>query len=126
MKKVLTLLNRFIFGIQIFRRFQYSKDIIYTDEYKLNEKGKKLLYQFREEIEESSFPYDITKIKSEFDNHIIARAAYLRGFILGYIGVKRGECTTFPFHGENQEFQSALKHGFYHGQYYGLSGEKPY
>ena len=86
MKNILTLLNRFIFRIRIFRRFQYSKDIIYTDEYKLNKKGKKLLYQFREEIEESSsFPYDITKIKSEFDNHIIARAAYLRGFIFGYM-----------------------------------------
>jgi hypothetical protein len=122
MKKVLTLLNRFIFGIQIFRRFQYSKDIIYTDEYKLNEEGKKLLYQFRKDIEESPFPYDITKIKSEFDDHIIARAAYLSGVVMGHTYPLY---TTFP-QMDDLEFKSALRCGFCFGQYYRMRDEEPY
>ncbi|MFA6174703.1 MAG: hypothetical protein WC701_13625 [Kiritimatiellales bacterium] len=102
-----------------------TKDLIYTGDDRFNEEGQKIIKRLRNDIEEYSFPYDITKIKSEFDVHPIPRAAYLKGFIQGYIWGKEKKEASFPFHHEDEKLTPAMMNGYYSGQYHGLRGEDP-
>jgi hypothetical protein len=84
-----------------------------------------ILKRLNKEIKELNFSYELSIIKSEFDNDKLLRAAYLKGFIVGYQWGLKGQQTSFPFHDENQCLVPAMMQGFFTGQYYGCRGEKP-
>jgi hypothetical protein len=83
-----------------------------------------ILKRLNKEIKELNFSYDLSIIKSEFDDNPLLRAAYLKGFITGYQWGLMGRHTTFPFHNEERNLIPAMMQGFYTGQYYGCRGEE--
>ncbi len=67
--------------------------------------------------------YDYSRVKLPDDHKDLDYNSYLYGYKYGYEQGRKGNQTSFPFHGIKNE--GAVMVGFYSGQYDGLKGNHP-
>jgi hypothetical protein len=80
-------------------------------------------YTGRHAVAQSSQDYDYSKVKIPDEYKNLDFNSFLYGYKYGYEMGRKGQETSFPFHGIKNE--EAVMRGFYAGQYDGLKGNAP-